>query len=180
MVRVEKCSFCGGPVWPGHGTVFVRNDCRVFRFCKSKCRRFWMKKKNPRKFRWTKAYRQTAGKDLAVDTTYDFEMRRNRPVKYDRDLVATTLRTMRLVDEIRQQREAAHWERRMQTAAAIETRSKLVDISKNIELYSRVPEVMKEQQQRADAQIEEQKAAARLEIGAKIKAQKEQKSAESV
>lgn len=171
MVRIEKCSFCGGPVYPGHGTMYVRNDCRVFRFCKSKCRKFWMRKKNPRNFRWTKAYRLKAGKDLAVDSTFDFEMRRNRPVKYDRDLVATTLRTIRLVDEIRQQREAAHWERRMQTAAAIETRAKLVDISQNIELYSKVPEVMKTQVQRADAQIEEQKRAARQEIAMKRQAQ---------
>ena len=179
MVRVEKCSFCGGPVWQGHGTVYVRNDCRVFRFCRSKCRKFWMKKKNPRKFRWTKDYRKAAGKDLVADTTFEFEARRNSPVKYDRDLVATTLRTMRIVDEIRQQREAAHWERRMQTAAAIETRAKLVDISQNIELYSKVPEVMREQVERADKQIEKQKAEARQEIAMKRQAQAQAQKTEN-
>ena len=157
MVRIEKCSFCGGPVWPGHGTMYVRNDCKCFRFCKSKCRKFWMKKKNPRKFRWTKAFRAAAGKDLVVDSVYDFETRRNRPVKYDRDLVATTIRTIRLIDEIRQKREDAHWERRMRTADAIENRSKLFDIAQNIELIEKVPEIQREAVQRAEAEIESHK-----------------------
>ena len=43
-------------------------------------------KRNPRKVRWTKA-RKVAGKEMAVDPTFELEKRRNRPVKYDRDLV---------------------------------------------------------------------------------------------
>lgn len=116
-----------------------------------------MKKKNPRKFRWTKAFRAAMGKDLVVDNVYDFETRRNRPVKYDRDLVATTLRTMRLIDEIRMKREEAHWERRMQTASYIETRAKLFDIAQNIDLYTKVPEVQRDAVQRAEAEIEAHK-----------------------
>ena len=116
-----------------------------------------MKKKNPRKFRWTKAFRAAMGKDLVVDKVYDFEQRRNRPVKYDRDLVATTLRTMRLIDEIRQKREEAHWERRMMTSEAIATRQKLHNIAQNVELYTSLPEVQKEVSQRAAAEIEAHK-----------------------
>lgn len=157
MVRVERCSFCGSPVWPGHGTMYVRNDCKCFRFCRKKCRKFWMRKKNPRKLKWTKAYRAAMGKDLVADSSFEFEQRRNRPVKYDRNLVEVTLRTMKLVDEIRQRREAAHWERRMRTAAVIETRQKLQDIAMNVNLVEKNPERIREETQRAEAEIEQHK-----------------------
>jgi len=64
---------------------------------------------------------------------------------------------MRLIDEIRQKREDAHWERRMQTAVAIENRAKLFDIAQNIELVQKVPELQKEAVQRAEAEIEAHK-----------------------
>ena len=176
MVRIEKCSFCGGPVWPGHGTMFVRNDCRCFRFCRKKCRKFWMKKKNPRKFKWTKAYRAAMGKDLVVDSTLDFEQRRNRPVKYDRDLVAATLRTIRLVDDIRQERSNAHWERRMMASYAIETQQKLFDIAQNVNLISKVPEFVREQAQKAEEQIEQHKQMMYEERREKRRMEREQKA----
>ena len=62
-------------------------------------------KRNPRKLKWTKAFRKAAGKEMAVDTTYEFEKRRNVPVRYDRNLVATTLLAMKRVKEIRERRE---------------------------------------------------------------------------
>mgnify|MGYP001170045282 CR=1 FL=1 len=62
-------------------------------------------KRNPRKLRWTKAFRKAAGKEMAIDTTYEFEKRRNVPVRYDRNLVATTLLAMKRVKEIRERRE---------------------------------------------------------------------------
>lgn len=62
-------------------------------------------KRNPRKLRWTKAFRKAAGKELAIDTTFAFERRRNRAVKYDRDMVSNTLRAMPVIQKIRSDRE---------------------------------------------------------------------------
>ncbi len=97
MVRVDVCYFCSGPVYPGHGIQFVRNDSKVFKFCRSKCHKNFNRKRNPRKMKWTKAYRRSAGKEMRNDTTFDFEKRRNRPVKYDREMMTKTLVAMKKV-----------------------------------------------------------------------------------
>ncbi|KAI0306469.1 ribosomal protein L24e-domain-containing protein [Multifurca ochricompacta] len=112
-MRIEKCYFCSKSVYPGHGTAFVRNDAKVFRFCTSKCHKNFKMKRNPRKVRWTKAFRKAAGKEMVIDKTIDFEKRRNVPVRYDRDLMHTTLQAMRRVAEVKRRREHAFWRNRM-------------------------------------------------------------------
>ncbi|KAJ7685254.1 ribosomal protein L24e-domain-containing protein [Mycena polygramma] len=112
-MRIEKCYFCSTSVYPGHGSAFVRNDAKVFRFCTSKCHKNFKMKRNPRKVRWTKAFRKAAGKEMTIDSTIDFEKRRNIPVRYDRELVQTTLKAMKRVSEIKKRRELAFWKNRM-------------------------------------------------------------------
>ena len=116
--------------------VFVRNDSKQFRFCRSKCHRNFNKKRNPRKVAWTKAYRKTRGKEMAVDSTFDFEKRRNRPVKYDRDLMGKTILAMKRVDSIRQEREQRFFGNRMQDAKAEKKKQVRVEIEKSIELLA--------------------------------------------
>ncbi|KAI9140548.1 ribosomal protein L24e-domain-containing protein, partial [Paraphysoderma sedebokerense] len=112
-MRLEKCYFCSTTVYPGHGIQFVRNDSKIFRFCTSKCHRNFKMKRNPRKVRWTKAFRKAAGKEMTVDKTLTFEARRNIPVRYDRDLMATTLHAMKRISEIKAKRERAFYKSRM-------------------------------------------------------------------
>ena len=87
-------------------------------------------KRNPRKVRWTKAFRKAAGKEMTVvsalrtiafslrglghvqDSTIEFEKRRNVPVRYNRELVETTVKAMKRIAEIKQKREHAFWKNR--------------------------------------------------------------------
>lgn len=96
--------------------MFVRNDSKVFRFCRSKCRKNFNMKRNPRKLRWTKAFRAAAGKELVVDSSFAFERRRNRVEKYDREVVATTLRALPTIDKIKSARQKDFYKTRMVTS----------------------------------------------------------------
>jgi large subunit ribosomal protein L24e len=92
-------------------------------------------KRNPRKVRWTKAFRKAAGKEMTIvcfhlsirrifsltflaikDSTIDFEKRRNVPVRYDRELIHTTINAMKRIGEIKQRREHAFWKQRFLTS----------------------------------------------------------------
>lgn len=128
-MRVEHCYFCSAPSYPGRGITFVRNDAKVFRFCKSKCHKNFKMKRNPRKVRWTKAFRKAAGKEMTVDSTLEFEKRRNVPVRYDRDLVTATLGAMQRIQEIKARRERAFYRARMANAAGgnVKEKAKQVD-----------------------------------------------------
>ncbi|CDF38402.1 ribosomal protein L24 [Chondrus crispus] len=114
-MRLEKCYVCSSTIYPGHGAMFVRNDSKVFRFCRSKCRKNFNMKRNPRKLRWTKAFRAAAGKELVVDSSFAFERRRNRVEKYDREVVATTLRALPTIDKIKSARQKDFYKTRMVT-----------------------------------------------------------------
>lgn len=114
--------------------VFVRNDCKVFRFCRSKCRRAFNKKKNPRKIRWTKAYRKTNGKEFTIDPTFEFEKRRNVPVKYNRELWSKTIDSIKKITGIRERRERHFVMERLRKTRDREIHNDIVDVQKNISL----------------------------------------------
>lgn len=109
--------------------MFVRNDAKQFQFCRAKCHKNFKMKRNPRKLRWTKAFRKAAGKEMVVDKTLEFSSRRNVPVRYNRELVSETLQAMGRIEDIRRRRERAFYKNRMARNLEIRKESdrKLVD-----------------------------------------------------
>ena len=107
---------------------------QVFCFCRSKCHKAFKAKLNPRKLKWTKAFRRAAGKEMSVDTTFDFERLRHRPVKYDRELMKTTVRAMERVQKIKEAREKRFWDKRMEGNPERERQRDLVEVKQGLDL----------------------------------------------
>mmetsp|Transcript_55386 Transcript_55386/g.145824 ORF Transcript_55386/g.145824 Transcript_55386/m.145824 type:complete len:177 (+) Transcript_55386:102-632(+) len=112
-MRIEKCWFCSSNCYPGHGVMFVRNDCKTFRFCRSKCHKHFKMKHNPRRMKWTKAYRRAHGKEMVLDSTFNFEKKRQTPVRYNRNLMVKTIRAMQIVDRIKMVRQERFHKQRL-------------------------------------------------------------------
>lgn len=138
----------------------MRNDGKSFRFCRSKCHRNFKMKRNPRKLKWTKASRVTAGKEMTCDSTLLFGARRNVPQRYNRDLVNKTLDAMKRVGEIRARRERAFYKKRMAGKRAREVAQARKLVAENEHLLPRLrgSELRKIEEERAMA------AAAGMEI----------------
>lgn len=133
-MRIENCNFCGMRIYPGHGMMFVRNDCKLFRFCSSKCRKNFGMKRNPMKLKWTKTFRKANNKELtAEDSSMEFEKRRHVPVKYNRELIDTTLKVMHRVNDIKQRRQKDLWKARMERTAVNRAKETAHVVEKNID-----------------------------------------------
>lgn len=103
----------------------MRNDAKQFRFCRSKCHKNFKMKRQPRKLKWTKTHRALRGKEMVVDQNLllsQFAKRRNAPVKYDRNLVAATVKAIERIEEIRARRERVYTRRRLSGKLAREKR----------------------------------------------------------
>ncbi|XP_010278219.1 PREDICTED: probable ribosome biogenesis protein RLP24 [Nelumbo nucifera] len=142
-MRLEKCWFCSSTVYPGHGIQFVRNDAKIFRFCRSKCHKNFKMKRNPRKVKWTKAYRRLHAKDMTQDSTFEFERKRNRPERYDRNLTENTLKAIKKIDKVRVDREARHHAMRMKGKKAKVQREAAKELEQSIHMV-KAPAVLRE------------------------------------
>ncbi|KAK0312615.1 ATPase-activating ribosome biosynthesis protein [Friedmanniomyces endolithicus] len=158
-MRIETCYFCSQPCYPSKGITFVRNDAKVFKFCRSKCHKNM--KRNPRKLAWTKSFRRAHGKEMTVDSTLQFAQRRNIPVRYNRELVATTLSAMQRVSEIRARRERQFYKNRMRgnKATQMEADRKLVAENQHLlppQYRDQVQEVLDVDAQKEDMELAEE------------------------
>lgn len=154
-MRLEKCYFCSSTCYPGHGSAFVRNDCKVFRFCRAKCLRAFKKKRNPRKVKWTKAFRKAAGKELTVDPSFEFEKRRHVPVKYDRQLWQNTVKAMKRIEEIKTKRQNHYIMNRLKKGKSLRKAADIKDVQNNLHMI-KSPAAKNKQLEERMAQIVEE------------------------
>ncbi|CAI8506617.1 unnamed protein product [Hanseniaspora opuntiae] len=156
-MRIVACHFCSSPCYPGHGIMFVRNDAKEFRFCRSKCHKNFKMKRNPRKLKWTKAFRKARGKELIVDSSLTFAKRRNVPVRYNRDLIQDTLKAMSKIEEIRSRRERQFYKLRMKNNDEVAFKRDLLLVKKNEHLLKvREVELRKQQEKEERKKLAEE------------------------
>ncbi|CCG82426.1 Ribosome biogenesis protein RLP24 [Taphrina deformans PYCC 5710] len=133
-------------------------------------------KRNPRKVRWTKAFRKAAGKEMVIDTTLTFAARRNVPIKYNRDTVQKTLQAMERVSEIRKKRELAFYKSRMAGNKDRELEAAKKLIAANIPMYAEQAEEVPDLMETISEDEEEEKEAVKIPILLKNKNKKRQVS----
>lgn len=87
-VRVETCNFSGFKIYPGHGSLYIRTDCRVFRFLNAKSKSLFLQRKKPSKFDWTIVFRRLHKKGAAEENA---KKRSRRSTKVQRAVVGLSL-----------------------------------------------------------------------------------------
>lgn len=170
-MRIETCYFCSSRVYPGHGIQFVRNDCKVFKFCRSKCHAAFKKKKNPRKVKWTKAYRKTVGKELAVDPSFEFEKRRNIPIKYNRQMWNKAVEAMKKVEKIKQRRNNAYIMQRLEKGRELENERDIKEVHRDLAILKSPAAGLKERraaEAAAEGLYESDKGEMEIEDGGEV------------
>jgi hypothetical protein len=73
---------------------------------------------------------------FSQDSTFEFEKRRNRPIKYHRELMGTTLRAMKKVSEIKHKRQDLFFKMRMRAHKGKQRDEVRATITKGIEIIA--------------------------------------------
>ncbi|MGQ0535773.1 MAG: 50S ribosomal protein L24e [Methanobacteriota archaeon] len=67
MVERRDCHFCGNPIEPGTGKLFVKRDGTRFHFCTNTCQKnLLVLKRTPRKVRWTRFFPRAGAQPAAT------------------------------------------------------------------------------------------------------------------
>lgn len=120
---------------------------QIFKFCRSKCHAAFKKKKNPRKVKWTKAFRKAAGKELAIDPSFEFEKRRHVPIKYDRQTWSRAVEAMKKVEVIKQKRQNSHIMQRLRKGRQLEDERDVKEVRRDLALIKSPAAGLKQRKQ---------------------------------
>ena len=83
--------------------------------------------------------------EMVMDTTFEFEKKRNRPQKYDREKMAVTLRAMKKVAEIKEKRERNFIKKRILSTKKVHEKVKNIkELKQSIEIIGPAAEKIKE------------------------------------
>lgn len=78
------------------------------------------------------------------DTTFEMERRRNRPEKYNRELVAKTLNAIKKIDKIRSKRQERYYDARMLKAKAGQKAAARKELEQQIHLVRAPDSLLKD------------------------------------
>jgi len=104
---------------------------------------------------------------MQIDSTFEFEKRRNRPVKYNRELMGKTLAAMQRVKDIQTRREETFHENRMRDAKVIQKAQARVELEKDVELLVPAAVQQKEEVMRNIIDSAKARVAAKKKVGLK-------------
>lgn len=95
------CSLCRSQIYPGHGSMFVKNNLTTYKFCRSKCSKLFHMKKNPFFLRWTKINREIKGltfysqNEASTDPVFLLKKSKN----YNSHLILQTLYQLKRIEK---------------------------------------------------------------------------------
>jgi large subunit ribosomal protein L24e len=140
-MKIETCSFSGFKIYPGHGSLFVRGDSKVFRFVNTKNKSLFLQRKKAAKFNWTVVYRRLHKKDQLVDQQ---KKKKATKVKVQRAIVGLSL------DLIKQKRDMPAAQRAQERKKAVE---KVKEV-KRVKREQKKDRVSKQQQKGAARKVQ--------------------------
>lgn len=76
------------------------------------------------------------GKDMTKDTVFEFERKRNEPLKYNRDLYVTTIQAMKKIEKVKYNREKLFWQKRLASQKERNINNLENELEKNITLIT--------------------------------------------
>eukprot|EP01128_Nolandella_sp_AFSM9_P008751 TRINITY_DN5428_c0_g1_i1.p2 TRINITY_DN5428_c0_g1~~TRINITY_DN5428_c0_g1_i1.p2 ORF type:complete len:151 (+),score=50.57 TRINITY_DN5428_c0_g1_i1:51-503(+) len=134
-MKVETCSFSGLKIHPGHGSVLIKLDARLFRFRTHKDKAYFLQKQKAAKFNWTVVYRRVNKKNVSEALS---RRRKRNAKKSQRAVVGMDLTLVnKIKTESKKQRSARQQaavkelrERRAKARAAQKSRPKQTQAAK--------------------------------------------------